>query len=66
MNQARSNAKPQTCDVLIVGAGFTGLYAIHKLRGLGLRVQAVEKGTGGPASRTPTCVDAAGRVFPPV
>jgi cation diffusion facilitator CzcD-associated flavoprotein CzcO len=29
-------------DVLIVGAGFGGLYGLHKLRGMGLRVQVVE------------------------
>merc|ERR1740129_1701793 len=33
-------------DVLIIGAGFSGLYAIHKFRQLGLRVLAVEKGDG--------------------
>ena len=32
----------QRVDVLIVGAGFAGLYALHKLRGLGLRVQVLE------------------------
>ncbi len=29
-------------DVLIVGAGFAGLYALHKLRGLSLQVQVLE------------------------
>ena len=29
-------------DVAIVGAGFAGLYAVHRLRGLGLRVHACE------------------------
>jgi cation diffusion facilitator CzcD-associated flavoprotein CzcO len=33
-------------DAAIVGAGFAGLYAIHKLRGLGLSVVAFEAGTG--------------------
>ena len=31
-------------DVVVVGAGFGGLYALHKLRGLGFRVRAVEAG----------------------
>jgi cyclohexanone monooxygenase len=31
-------------DVLIVGAGFAGLYAIHRLRGQGLSVLALEAG----------------------
>ena len=29
-------------DALVIGAGFAGLYAIHRLRELGLRVHAVE------------------------
>ena len=29
-------------DVLIVGAGFGGLYGLHKLRSLGLKVRALE------------------------
>ena len=29
-------------DALVIGAGFAGLYAIHRLRELGLRVRAVE------------------------
>ena len=33
-------------DVVIVGAGFGGLYALHRLRGLGLAVRAFEAGTG--------------------
>ncbi|TDF62623.1 NAD(P)/FAD-dependent oxidoreductase [Cupriavidus sp. L7L] len=31
-------------DVVIVGAGFSGLYALHKLRGLGLDAIAFERG----------------------
>ena len=31
-------------DAIIVGAGFAGMYAIHKLRGLGLKVRAFEAG----------------------
>mgnify|MGYP003700651107 CR=1 FL=1 len=33
-------------DVIIVGAGVGGLYAIHRLRGLGFNVRAYEAGTG--------------------
>ena len=33
-------------DVVIVGAGLAGLYAIHKLRGLGFKVRAFEAGDG--------------------
>ncbi|MDJ0867621.1 MAG: NAD(P)/FAD-dependent oxidoreductase [Myxococcota bacterium] len=31
-------------DVIVVGAGFGGLYALHKLRGQGLRVRVLEAG----------------------
>ncbi|MEV7279929.1 NAD(P)/FAD-dependent oxidoreductase [Streptomyces sp. NPDC093111] len=31
-------------DVVVVGAGVTGLYAVHKLRGLGYRVRGFEHG----------------------
>ena len=33
-------------DALIVGAGFAGLYALHKLRGLGFSCRVIEAGTG--------------------
>ena len=33
-------------DAVVIGAGFAGLYALHKLRGLGLDVQGFEAGTG--------------------
>ena len=33
---------PTRVDVLVVGAGFGGLYAIHRLRNAGFRVRAVE------------------------
>ncbi|MDX2158663.1 MAG: NAD(P)/FAD-dependent oxidoreductase [Hyphomicrobiaceae bacterium] len=35
---------PDGLDVIIIGAGVGGLYAIHKLRGLGFKVRAYEKG----------------------
>jgi len=31
-------------DVVVVGAGFAGLYMLHRLRGLGLSVQVIEAG----------------------
>jgi cyclohexanone monooxygenase len=33
-------------DVVVVGAGFAGMYLLHKLRGLGFAVRAYETGTG--------------------
>ena len=40
-----SRAKKQTnVDVLIVGAGFAGLYMLHRARGLGLRARVLEGG----------------------
>jgi cyclohexanone monooxygenase len=38
--------KPDAIDVLVVGAGFGGLYAVHTLRGAGFDVRAVEAGSG--------------------
>jgi cyclohexanone monooxygenase len=43
---ARRNTNPTKLDVLIVGAGVGGLYAIHRLRRLGLNVRAYEAGSG--------------------
>jgi cation diffusion facilitator CzcD-associated flavoprotein CzcO len=37
-----STAASEQLDVLIVGAGFGGLYALHKLRGIGLKAQVLE------------------------
>jgi cation diffusion facilitator CzcD-associated flavoprotein CzcO len=36
----------QAFDAIVVGAGFSGLYALHKLRSLGLRTRAFELGDG--------------------
>jgi cyclohexanone monooxygenase len=33
-------------DVVIVGAGFAGMYMLHKLRGLGMSVRVFEAGSG--------------------
>jgi len=32
-------------DAIVIGAGFSGLYALHQLREKGLRVRALETGT---------------------
>jgi len=34
----------QKCDVVIVGAGFAGLYLLHRLRGLGYSIRMFEAG----------------------
>src|SRR6201981_2011432 len=33
-----------TYDVVVVGAGFAGMYMLHRLRGLGLKVRVYEQG----------------------
>ena len=33
-------------DVVVVGAGLSGLYLLHRLRGLGFRTRVIEAGTG--------------------
>ncbi|AFM16546.1 putative flavoprotein involved in K+ transport [Mycolicibacterium chubuense NBB4] len=40
---ASSPASSPTYDVIVVGAGFSGLYALHRLRELGLRVRVLER-----------------------
>ncbi|MFI5032198.1 MAG: flavin-containing monooxygenase [Reyranellales bacterium] len=37
---------PRQLDVVIVGAGLAGLYAIHRLRKIGLKARAYEAGSG--------------------
>ena len=34
----------QNCDAIIIGAGFAGLYALHRLRRLGIKAQIFEAG----------------------
>ena len=34
----------ETYDVVVVGAGFAGMYMLHRLRGLGLTVRVYEQG----------------------
>jgi cyclohexanone monooxygenase len=38
--------EPETIDVLVVGAGYSGLYLLHRLRAQGLSVRVVETGDG--------------------
>ena len=40
------SASSETIDVAIVGAGFSGLYMLHKLRGLGISAKVFEAGSG--------------------
>jgi cyclohexanone monooxygenase len=42
MSQSQSSAGQ--VDVLVVGAGFAGLYMLHRIRGLGLSVRVIEAG----------------------
>ena len=35
-----------TFDVVVVGAGFAGMYMLHRLRGLGLSARVFEQGDG--------------------
>ena len=37
---------PSVVDVVIVGAGFAGMYMLHRLRGLGMSVRVFEAGSG--------------------
>jgi cation diffusion facilitator CzcD-associated flavoprotein CzcO len=41
-----SDSQAERFDVVVVGAGFAGLYALHRLRGLGLSVRVFEAGSG--------------------
>ncbi|MBI5130003.1 MAG: NAD(P)/FAD-dependent oxidoreductase [Rhodopseudomonas palustris] len=43
----RTGERPTIChDVVIVGAGFGGMYMLHRLRGLGLTARVFEQGSG--------------------
>jgi cyclohexanone monooxygenase len=42
----KTNPDPDQLDAVIVGAGVGGMYAIHRLRQLGLKVRAYEAGSG--------------------
>ncbi|MCA9879086.1 MAG: NAD(P)-binding protein, partial [Thermomicrobiales bacterium] len=38
--------KPVSLDALVVGAGFAGLYMLHRLRELGFSARVLEAGAG--------------------
>ena len=44
--QGTSISSDEMYDVVVVGAGFAGMYLLHKLRGLGLSVRVYEQGSG--------------------
>ena len=48
MSNAKSNGvtAPEQFDAIVIGAGFAGLYTLHRLRGLGLKVRVLEAGEG--------------------
>lgn len=37
---------PEQFDAIVIGAGFAGIYALHRLRGLGMKVRVLEAGEG--------------------
>ncbi|MFA5581567.1 MAG: NAD(P)/FAD-dependent oxidoreductase [Paracoccaceae bacterium] len=41
----QKQATPSSVDAVVVGAGFSGMYLIHRLRKMGLSVQAFETGS---------------------
>ena len=41
-SNAASNGSSDTVDVVVVGAGFSGLYMLHRLRGLGFSTRVLE------------------------
>ncbi|MET4296459.1 cyclohexanone monooxygenase [Bradyrhizobium sp. LB8.2] len=48
MSPAQANPSPTTesYDVIVVGAGFAGMYMLHRLRGLGFSARVYEQGGG--------------------
>jgi len=52
MSEAKSMAPAPTAesggpyDAIVIGAGISGMYQLHRLRGLGLRVRVFEAGDG--------------------
>src|SRR5699024_8053555 len=46
MSEVNVRTRPQkNLDVLVVGAGFSGLYALHRLRTLGFHVHGIDAGS---------------------
>ncbi len=46
MSGGSNGAGRATYDVVVVGAGFAGMYMLHRLRGLGLSARVFEQGDG--------------------
>jgi cation diffusion facilitator CzcD-associated flavoprotein CzcO len=46
MNSKAPDAEAANLDVVIVGAGFAGMYLLHRLRALGLSARVLEAGSG--------------------
>jgi cation diffusion facilitator CzcD-associated flavoprotein CzcO len=46
MPRRMDTAKTDELDVIIVGAGFAGIYLLDRLRGMGMSVQVFEAGSG--------------------
>ncbi len=46
MPQSSPAAGNEACDVVIVGAGFAGMYMLHRLRGLKMSARVFEQGSG--------------------
>ena len=47
LQSASAKSQPtaaETHDVVVVGAGFAGMYMLHRLRGLGLSARVYEQG----------------------
>lgn len=44
--KAKGNGAVEHYDVVVIGAGFGGLYALHHLRGMGLRVRVYDGAAG--------------------
>jgi len=44
--KGRAGAYAESYDVVVVGAGFAGMYMLYRLRGLGFSVRVFEQGSG--------------------
>ena len=44
--QSFHRAGAESCDVVVVGAGFAGMYMLHRLRGQGMTARVYEQGSG--------------------
>lgn len=45
MSNAQTSSQPTRCDVIVVGAGFGGMYAVYKFREMGYDVTGIEAGS---------------------